>query len=244
MARTDPIAHLSRHPVELPRKLVHEILGLGPPGIDRLLEIVSDRAAWDPASPDHVQATNAVQVLGIARVAAAIPVLVGIHSEANPDAPLYDVTRLALGFLAGSELVEPLLAAEVDGRRHAEGTYLLARCGVTDPRIRARIEALFDTDPEGAANAAYRYGDRELVPVIRRAFDRIDPTRVVTRDEAARAHRLTWVLRALGVPDEARETVARDMTVRTIDALRAENEALEEENRRLEHLADSLDALG
>ena len=244
MARTDPIAHLSRHPDELPRKLVHEILALGPAGIARLLEIARDPASREPTSIGHVQATNAVQVLGVARVPEAVPVLIELQTGAELGSPLYRTAMIALGFLAGPELVEPMLAEPTDGVRRAEATYVLARCGVRDPRIRARIEELFDLDPEGAAIAAQRYGDRDLVPAIRQAFDRIDRTRAISREEAARAHRLTRVMRALGVPDEAREKVARETTLRAIEALHAENVALEEENRRLEHLADSLDALG
>lgn len=243
MARTDPIAHLSRHPTELPPKLAREVLALGRPGTERLLVALADRSAWAPGSPAHVLAINALRILAFAEAPALVPILLAIHAEAPIGSALYVLARISLGRVVGPTLVEPLLAGDPEGERRVDGTVLLSGCGVRDPRIAARLEELLETAPSDAAILALRYRDPVLLPALHRAFDRVDAAGLVSREEAELLHRLTGVLRSLGAQDEAREAIAKEATERALDAMRTENERLEAENERLHRLAAQLRTL-
>lgn len=243
MARKDPIAHLGRHPDSLPTKLVEEILALGEPGIDRLLEIAADRGPPHGESDGSVVVVNALQVFARARHPRALPVLVDRLADAPFGSRLYQAAVWALGHYWGSEVVEAVLARPLDPERRPDAAELLAYCDVPDPRIQPLLEELVDADPERGAAACVAYRDAALAPALQRAFDRIDRTRIPSPEDAERADMLVRAITVLGVVDEVRSGQSRDLTVLALSALRDEELQLREETRVLREQARMLEAL-
>ncbi|MEQ1507482.1 MAG: hypothetical protein ABMB14_34955 [Myxococcota bacterium] len=195
MARRDPIAHLSRHPDGPPPRLVAEILALGPAGITALLAIVAERTRW---TADEVTVVNAIEVLTAASALEVVPTLLAIVAEVSDESDLYRSAILALQELARPALVEPVLAEPVGTNL----TLVLSRCGVRDPRIAERIEALLAVDGLFGAVAATAYGDPAHAPLLNAALDRVlEDAELVERLDETDA--LIHAILRLGGPEDA-----------------------------------------
>jgi hypothetical protein len=239
MGRKDPISHLSRHPFELPPRLVDEVLALGRDGVERLIAIAADRGRW---VDEPVLVSNALAVLARAGDPSAIDVVATAFAESEPDDLIYARAAGAMQTLRGPELAARLLATPVPQDRLADSTMVLSACGVEDPRIEQRIRDLIRVDPEQGAFAAVSYGRPELVPALQAAFDALE--REPTREVVERGLALLNAVAALAGSDEAREASLTLLAFAANDALRQQLHELRAEIGEHERMVRTLEALG
>lgn len=198
MARKDPIAHLGRHDLPPPR-LVKEILGLGPPGLETLVAMASDRTRWEE---EPVAVGNALFVLAQAPSRAGVEPALAALVDAPTGSRVFSGAFLALGQLLRPEDAPLLLDAELDDTRSAIATHILVQIGYREPPLWARIEAILERDPADGARLAREVGDAALVPAVQRAFERIVGQATTDHDELHVASLLLEALIVSGERDE------------------------------------------
>ncbi len=145
------------------------ILELEDAAVAPLLEILVEEDGYAPA--------HAASLLGELRAPAAIPPMLELLRETEWHEVVHDAIIQALPKI-GAPIVEPALQAyaacdELDFRIGLLDA--LARCGVQDDRIYARLIEYLDIEPDGAAMHLADYGDPRAIEHLGRAFDAYIP---------------------------------------------------------------------
>lgn len=228
MARPDPIAHLSRHQLDLPPTLVREVRGRLPAELPRLIALATDPHAWVEGEEGWVAAFQAMRFLAdVHTEPSREALLVVFRGVPDPEDPLVGRAAWALA-RHGPAVVEPVLPLAQDGDRWTQAVGILVATGAREPRIVERLEAVIVADPGLGAMLAETYGDPCLFPALERALETLDRLPDPDEEEIHAKLSLIQALAALAGDDparrariQARQRAEAEEDLQGLEALRA-----------------------
>jgi hypothetical protein len=200
------------------REAVAEARGLGSGAAAAILSgILNGHVAW---SMDR-SAERAADLAGRLRLVGAIPALIRCLDRLSDFDPVANAALGALTQLRG-EATGPLLESyrrcpTVEDR--CLRATVLARACVRDGRVRVALTELLAENPRAAAGALGEHGDRDAVPALGAALDRLEPLAPDAPGELERLEEIVAVAQAIrllrGKRSKAQEAKFRNAYARS-----------------------------
>jgi len=166
MPRKDPIAHLLRHPRPTDR-LFREVLALGPPALEQLATIATDRERW---SGEALDVGNALQALARAEAPIGRTAALEVFHHAEPSGRAYFAAVMTLHVLTGPDDAGLFDLASLPVDRRRDAVAILADAGCPPAELVAHLPEVLAHHTAQGCHVANQLG-ADAIPALETAFD-------------------------------------------------------------------------